>query len=167
MSRSSRGRRRSRSGNQGSGNSRSPSRSSSGARRTSDNQRPDHARPSAQGPTAPRKPQSAPSSQVSPARGGATRGGAASDSALQRWSVRPLRVLHRLPRWVPALTALSLVLLGLFLNGWRGGLAMIALGLFLAWLLALSWPAVHPQARTLRLLVVIVVFFVAGQKLLA
>lgn len=59
-------------------------------------------------------------------------------------------LLHRLPRIVPfAITAL-LLLGGLGLRGTGGAVLLLLLATVLGTLLLLSWPALQPQARVLR-----------------
>ena len=50
-----------------------------------------------------------------------------------------------------------LLLLGLAVPGNWAGIFIVIVGLFLAWLLALSWPVITPGSRALRLVVTIVV----------
>jgi hypothetical protein len=51
-----------------------------------------------------------------------------------------------------------LLFLGLILSGpwaWLGGIALLLVWVFVAWLTALSWPALTPGSRLFRLLVVL------------
>jgi hypothetical protein len=68
---------------------------------------------------------------------------------------RPLLIrLSRLPRMVPFLVMLALVVAGLFVSG-VGGFVLIMLGVaFLAWLLYLGWPQLAMPERLLRLAVI-------------
>jgi len=50
---------------------------------------------------------------------------------------------------------------GLLIPGAWAGIFLLALGLALAWLVALSWPAIIPSARVIRVLVVGVVIAAA------
>ena len=81
--------------------------------------------------------------------------------ALERISAGPLRMLTRLPRWALLGVVLGLVVVGLIVRGPVGGAALLAVGLLLGWLTALSWPAVAPPARLVRVLASLVVL-VAG-----
>lgn len=75
-------------------------------------------------------------------------------NALHRLSAPLLLRLHALPRWlVPILLAILLVT-GFALEGVPGGLALAVVGLFLGWLLLLSWPLIGAGSRLVRLLVV-------------
>jgi hypothetical protein len=47
----------------------------------------------------------------------------------------------------------AVMALGLFGRGWVGGIFLVLLGVFLGWLLALSWPAIQPVQRGVRIFV--------------
>jgi hypothetical protein len=68
---------------------------------------------------------------------------------------RPLLIqLSRVPRIVPFLVMLALVVAGLFVSG-VAGFVLIMLGVaFLAWLLYLGWPQLAGAERMLRLAVI-------------
>ncbi len=69
----------------------------------------------------------------------------------------PVIVLFaRLPRFVPFLVVLGLLLGGLLVQGIVGALLLLVLAALLGLLLFLGWPALQPQARVLRLGVVVV-----------
>ncbi|NQU37648.1 MAG: hypothetical protein HQ526_08670 [Actinobacteria bacterium] len=100
------------------------------------------------------RPQRVPSQAKSPAR-----------LKLERFSVRPLHFLKRLPRLVlPVLLGL-LLLGGLLLPSQLAGLLLLVVAVFLGWLLALSWPALIGSARAVRLFVVVIVTFAAFWRL--
>jgi hypothetical protein len=88
-----------------------------------------------------------------PRPGGAARPGSVR-AAVENVS-RPLLIrLSRLPRMVPFLVMLALVVAGLFVSG-VGGFVLIMLGVaFLAWLLYLGWPQLAMPERLLRLAVI-------------
>lgn len=69
---------------------------------------------------------------------------------------RPLLVrLSRLPRVVPFLSMLALLLLGGFVGG-PAGFILVGIGaLFIAWLLYLSWPRLTSTERVMRAAVVL------------
>jgi hypothetical protein len=74
--------------------------------------------------------------------------------------------MRGLPTFViPALLAVALFL-GLVLPWSWAGLLLVAIGLFLAWLTALSWPAISPGSRMLRVLVNIGVLALGVLKVL-
>jgi hypothetical protein len=68
--------------------------------------------------------------------------------------------LHALPGWVVPVATLVLLLAGLFLD------CLIALAVFLGWLLALSWSAVPARGRLLRTAAVAMVIAAAVFQLL-
>lgn len=79
-------------------------------------------------------------------------------SALEQWSLPLLTRLHRMPRWIIVVAPAALLLLGLLLRdswAWLGGLVLTLVWAFLAWLTALSWPALSPGSRFVRGVVVV------------
>ncbi len=68
-----------------------------------------------------------------------------------------LQRLHHLPRWLVVVAPALLLFLGLVLTGplaWVGGLLLLIVWLFIAWLTVLSWPALSPGSKAVRFLVV-------------
>lgn len=94
------------------------------------------------------------------------RGPAPTPSRLQRASTPVLLRLHRAPRWLlPVLTAV-LMFGGLFTsNAVISALLFALLGVFLAWLVALSWNLLTPGARLMRLAVIGSIAFVVVSRL--
>ncbi|MCB0915860.1 MAG: hypothetical protein H6525_10745 [Actinobacteria bacterium] len=101
------------------------------------------------------KPQQAPPRQTSEAR-----------RALERKSAGPLLVLHRMPRWLIPVVMGILLLLGLFIQAAWAGIFIIAIAVFLGWLLVLSWPVIMPSSRAFRVIVIGVVAVVGVMKLM-
>ena len=66
-------------------------------------------------------------------------------------------MLARLPRAVPFLLVLGLLVAGLLARGAAGGVLLLVLALLLGVLLLLSWPALDPRPRALRSTVVLLV----------
>ena len=66
-------------------------------------------------------------------------------------------LLARLPRVVPFLIIAALLIAGLGFQGIAGAVLLAVLALLMATLLFLSWPALQPQARVLRMAVVLLV----------
>jgi len=93
--------------------------------------------------------------------------GPSSDArrALERRSIGPLSVLHRMPRWLIPIIMAVLMLLGLFIPYAWAGIFILAVAAFLGWLLALSWPVITPGSRVFRLIVIAVVAFVGVLRL--
>jgi hypothetical protein len=85
----------------------------------------------------------------SPGRPGALR------TTIERASAPTLVRLSRLPRMVPFIVMLALIVAGLVIHG-PVGFVLIMLGvLFLVWLLYLGWPALARVERLMRLAVVV------------
>lgn len=66
--------------------------------------------------------------------------------------------LTRFPRWLLLVLTGAFLFLGLIQTGdlaWLGVVFLSIVTIFFAWLLALSWPAVPPSGRILRLIVVV------------
>jgi hypothetical protein len=78
----------------------------------------------------------------------------AARAAIERRSARPLLYLYQLPRWVPAVALVILLVAGLAVKGPGGSVALCALAVVLGWLAAVSWPRLTAGGRAARLLVV-------------
>ncbi len=97
-------------------------------------------------------------------------GGSSKSARRQRFeefSYPMLRRLHSWPRWIIVVTPAILLFVGLILTGplaWIGGIALLIVWLFIAWLTALSWPALSPGSRAFRVLVVLALFGVVVLK---
>lgn len=103
--------------------------------------------------------------------GGNSRNDARKDpqhrNSFERISYPVLVRLLAVPRWLVVVLIASSLLLGLVLSdglAWLGGIFMTFVGLFLAWLLGLSWPALSPGRRFLRLLAVVGILGIAFLK---
>jgi hypothetical protein len=84
---------------------------------------------------------------------------------LERLSIRPLHFVRRLPKLVVPIAMGALLLAGLLITAAWSGLLLLALAAFLGWLLALSWPALVPSSRWIRLLVVVAIVAAAVWRL--
>lgn len=83
-----------------------------------------------------------------------------SDSLRRQLELRagPLIILlAKLPRFVPFLLVMALLLAGLFFQGLLGGVLLLVLAALLGVLLLFGWPALDGQSRVIRLVVVAVV----------
>jgi hypothetical protein len=60
--------------------------------------------------------------------------------------------MHQLPRWLLPVLAVVLLVTGLAVSGWGGGIALFGLAGMLGWLAAMSWPRLSSQGRLLRVL---------------
>jgi hypothetical protein len=72
--------------------------------------------------------------------------------SIERLSLRPAAYLRHLPRWLPPVVLAALFIGGLAVHGWGGAVMLVIVTAFLAWLAVLSWPALPPQTRLLRVL---------------
>ncbi|MGB8651435.1 MAG: DUF6703 family protein [Mycobacteriales bacterium] len=66
-------------------------------------------------------------------------------------------LVSQMPRAVPFLVVAVLLVGGLLAGGAVGAVLLLVLAALLGTLLVLSWPALQPPARVLRLLVVLLV----------
>ncbi len=85
-------------------------------------------------------------------------------ATLEDLSRGPLTRLHRMPRWTVPVIMGVLLLAGLLIRQPWAGVLLVALALFLGWLLALSWPQLSPGSKVMRLLVIAIVIFAAYRK---
>lgn len=70
-------------------------------------------------------------------------------STVERASLPFFARLGRLPRAVPFLLMLALLVVGILIPGW--GWVLMGVGaLFLAWILFLTWPALSSSERLMR-----------------
>lgn len=76
-------------------------------------------------------------------------------STLERVSYPYLVRLNRVPRWLIVILLASLLLAGFITPSWIGAILLGLLALFLAWLVALSWPVLKPSSRALRVITVV------------
>ncbi|MEO8107247.1 MAG: DUF6703 family protein [Actinomycetes bacterium] len=86
-------------------------------------------------------------------------------SALERLSAPWLVRLTRIPRWLFLVVLGSVLFAGLYLDTALGGVLLLVLALFLAWLASVGWSHVSPMGRILRLLTVGILVYVAVDKL--
>jgi hypothetical protein len=75
-------------------------------------------------------------------------------------------LLARLPRFVPFLVVVGLLLGGLLAQGALGAVLLLVLATLLGTLLYLSWPALQPSPRLLRSLVLALLLVRAATFLL-
>ncbi|HYN28246.1 MAG TPA: DUF6703 family protein [Dermatophilaceae bacterium] len=81
-------------------------------------------------------------------------------TAVETASLPALTRLSRLPRAVPFLVVLALMVAGILVPGW-GWLLHVLVAVLLLWLLYLGWPQLRTAERTMRVAVVAVVLAVA------
>jgi uncharacterized protein DUF6703 len=75
--------------------------------------------------------------------------------------------LHTMPKLTLPLASLVLVVLGAFAPVPVAVVALLLLGLLLAWLGFLSWPVVSTTSRLLRVFAVLVIVFFAISRVLS
>ena len=111
---------------------------------------------------------SAPRSGASAASGASGASGATGARAsLERASYPLLLRLRQVPRWLMVVTPGVLLFAGLVMPAsvaWVGALLLALVGVFLGWLLLLSWPVLGASSKLLRLIVIVAVFGIAFLK---
>jgi Family of unknown function (DUF6703) len=81
-------------------------------------------------------------------------------ASLERVSLPLLTRISALPRWAPFLAVLALLVAGILIQGW-GWVFTAIVALFLAWLLALSWPRLTSVQRLMRFAVILLAGVIA------
>lgn len=112
--------------------------------------------PSARGAQSGRPPIGARSSQPSDLR-----------KRFEDFSYPLLTRMSQIPRWLVVVVPAVLLLLGLIQTGslaWLGGVLLLLVWVLLAWLTALSWPAITQGSRLLRVIVLIALLGIVGLK---
>lgn len=74
--------------------------------------------------------------------------------------------LNSFPRAIIPLLLLTFLLVGLFVPGTVGGFFILLVGLFVGWLLYLSWPLLAPRSRFFRVIAVAVILISAFTQIL-
>jgi hypothetical protein len=75
--------------------------------------------------------------------------GSTRANAERRFAV-PIAYLAQLPRWLPFLVVVAIVLVAAFVGGVAGGVLLVVVAGLLAVLAYMSWPALPPQGRLIR-----------------
>lgn len=96
-----------------------------------------------------------------------TPGGSPFRHAVERRSAVVAVFLHRLPRALPGLIVIGLLAAGLLAPPLASGIVLLVVAALLAWLVFLSWPAIKPPAKLIRLLVIAMVIGYALDRLVA
>ncbi len=79
--------------------------------------------------------------------------------SVERASLPAVTTLSRLPRAVPFLAVLALMVLGIVVQGW-GWVFIAIVWLFLAWMLYLGWPRLATPERLMRVAILVLVLAV-------
>ena len=80
--------------------------------------------------------------------------------SFERASLPALTYISSLPRFVPFLAILGLVIAGLLIPGW-GWVLIVLVVLLLAWIGALAWPRLSMPERLMRVAVVVMMAAIA------
>lgn len=80
--------------------------------------------------------------------------------SFERASLPALTYISSLPRFVPFLVILGLVIAGLLIPGW-GWVLIVLVVLLLAWIGALAWPRLSMPERMMRVAVVVMMAAIA------
>jgi len=98
-----------------------------------------------------RPPQRRSQPKGAPAR---PQGVAGARRSLEKASATPLAFLYQLPRWLAPSVLAGLFVVGAFVRGWIGAVAICLVAVFIGWLASLSWPTLKPPGRFLRVSIV-------------
>jgi len=79
-------------------------------------------------------------------------GASGTRQAVERASARPLFFLVHLPKWVPMVVALGLLITGFIVPGLLGAAALLLVAIFLGWLAYMSWPRINTSGRIMRVI---------------
>ncbi|MEU4510176.1 DUF6703 family protein [Nonomuraea wenchangensis] len=94
-----------------------------------------------------------------------TEGASGLRKAVERRSAVPMAYLFtQVPRWVPPVVLVVLLLTALAVANPLGGVAALAVLAFIGWLAFLSWPSLGPGAKLLRVVMVLFVAAVAATR---
>jgi len=117
-----------------------------------------------------RSPKTGHRNPAGPSTSSARRPAEADASPARRWLLRrsagPLVLLHRLPSAAVAVTLVVLLVAGLAVPSRWAGILLLAIGAFLGWLLALSWPVLSTAGRITRFLAVLALLVAGALRLL-
>jgi len=81
---------------------------------------------------------------------------------IEQRSAAPVLMLHQLPVWLAPVVLVALLVTGLAVRSWLGGIALCAVAAVLGWLAVLSWPRLNRQGRLLRVAVIATVLIAAA-----
>ncbi|GII55233.1 hypothetical protein Pth03_36220 [Planotetraspora thailandica] len=84
--------------------------------------------------------------------------------AVERRSGAPLVFLFQLPRWLMPVVLVALMLTGLVVQGWPGGVAILPVLAFVSWLAYMSWPSLAIRGRLLRVVALIFLVLFAAER---
>lgn len=76
---------------------------------------------------------------------------------LEILSTPALLTINTWPKWLIPMLMLAFLLVGLFVPGLVGGFFIFMVGVFVGWLLFLSWPLLDSKSKIFRLILVSVI----------
>lgn len=76
---------------------------------------------------------------------------------LEVLSTPALLTINNWPKWLVPILMLSFLLVGLFVPGVVGGFFIFLVGLFVGWLLFLSWPLLDAKSKLFRFVLVAII----------
>ncbi|WP_204020132.1 DUF6703 family protein [Sinosporangium siamense] len=85
-------------------------------------------------------------------------------AAVERRSAAPMVYLFQLPRWLPPVVLVVLLLVGLAAPSVWGGLAVLPVLLFVTWLAYTSWPSLGARGRFLRVVLLTFLVLLASDR---
>ncbi len=83
--------------------------------------------------------------------------------SVERASLPAVTTLSRLPRVVPFLAVLALMILGIVVQGW-GWVFIAIVWVFLAWMLYLGWPRLSGTEKLMRVAILALVLAVTATR---
>ncbi len=83
---------------------------------------------------------------------------------VERLSAAPLVFLFQLPRWLPPVALVVLLLAGLAAPSLWGGLAVLPVIAFVGWLAYMSWPSLGAKGRILRIALLTFLLLLAADR---
>ncbi|MBK9740515.1 MAG: hypothetical protein IPO93_13620 [Actinobacteria bacterium] len=130
------------------------------------------ATPGVRGPSGPPPPPSARGSQQARPGSRTSSSGASGGSSdlrkrFETISYPFIQAMSKVPRWIVVVLPAVILLLGLLQTGslaWLGGILLLIIWALLAWLTALSWPAITGGSRILRVIVLAALLGIIAMK---
>jgi uncharacterized membrane protein YphA (DoxX/SURF4 family) len=86
--------------------------------------------------------------------GPVTPGASGTRQTVERFSAQPVVFLAYLPKWVPMLAMLGLLIAGFVVPGLIGAAALLLVAIFLGWLGYMSWPRINTAGRVMRVVAI-------------
>jgi hypothetical protein len=84
-------------------------------------------------------------------------------ASIEKASLPLLKRLSTLPRLVPFILVLALLVAGMLIDGW-GFVLTLVVALFLGWMLFLGWPRLATPERLMRLAIIVLAIGIAATQ---